>query len=135
MALPLVKVASLTDRYGVFVVGATVTVSLVLSALGGVPGMDRAGVMLTASGVCGGSAEKLSAVTVSVPLGSAGPLAPVTVSTWPVMASAPDPTGSVRDRVVAPGFAPAASSMLPPALASKSTEAVPGSEPSLLGLQ
>src|SRR5271170_7168219 len=87
MVAPL-NVASATVRYGVVVDGATVTASLALSGLAPPPVMASGGVIVTASGVCGGSAPKLSAVTVYVPS------APAMVSTWSLAASAVDPLGS-----------------------------------------
>ena len=124
MVSPL-KVASVTVRKGVVVVALTVTVDLVSGFVGAT--RDRPGVMVTTSGVCGGSALKVSAVTVYEPL------APVREITWPETASVVPPFGSVRDRLVAPwaSLDPADRSMVPAGLASKYTPADPGSEPLL----
>ena len=65
MVSPL-KVASVTVRKGVVVVVLTVTVDLVSGFVGAT--RDRPGVMVTTSGVCGGTALKVSAVTVYEPL-------------------------------------------------------------------
>ena len=130
MVVPL-NTASLTDRYGVVVVAVTVSV-LPLWMGPGTPWTSgsvvvKAGVMVTSSGVCWpwvfGSAEKLSDVTVYVPVVFA------MVSTWPVVASVVvggTVVGSVKTRLVAPLFAVAPMVMSPAGLASKYTAVDPG---------